>query len=243
MFDREALDYLVSLGYEKDILVETEKGLFSKVPLTRIKYPAVEHLEVSNLTSIVDYLKSDIDNLGDWLSDKLLIQVVDPREVRVLSPIMTEDYSRDELIRAVVILPNNIYYDRFVDTERFNIMLQSSFVDNEDKKLLLKFTGLIQDEAVKKTSDDGVSQAVTIKTGVATVGDAVVPNPVVLAPYRTFPEIEQPESKFIFRMQEGPQAALYEADGGAWKNEAMRRIKDFLVENLQDMKDRFEIIS
>lgn len=243
MFDREALNYLVNLGYEKDVLVETEKGLFSKVPLTRIKYPSIETLEVSNLTSIIEYLRSDIDNLGDWLSDKLLIQVVSPREVRVLSPILTDDYTRDELIRATAVLPNNIIYDRFIDTERFNIMLQSSFVDNDDKKLLLKFTGLIQEEAVKKTGDDGVSQAVTIKTGVASVGNAVVPNPVLLAPYRTFPEIEQPESRFIFRMQEGPQAALYEADGGMWKNIAMRRIQDYLVEQLREIDDKYEIIS
>lgn len=243
MFDREALNYLVNLGYEKDVLVETEKGLFSKVPLTRVKYPAVETLEVSNLTSIIQYLKSDIDVLEDWLSSKVLIQVVDPWEVRVLSPIMTDDYTRDELIRATAVLPNNIIYDRFIDTERFNIMLQSSFVDNDDKKLLLKFTGLIQEEAVKKTGDDGVSQAVTIKTGVASVGNAVVPNPVLLAPYRTFPEIEQPESRFIFRMQEGPNAALYEADGGMWKNIAMRRIQDYLVEQLRDLDDKYEIIS
>lgn len=238
MLNREALEYLVSLGYEKEVIVDTDKGLFSKVPLTRVKLPEIETLGVSNLTSVIDFLKANIDQV----ETRLLIQVVSPREVRVLTP-LEEDRNREEILRAVAILPDNIYYDRFIDTERFNIMLQSGFADNDDKKLLLKFTGLIQEEAVKKTGDDGVSQAVTIKTGVATVGDAVVPNPVVLAPYRTFPEIEQVESKFIFRMQEGPNAALYEADGGAWKNEAMRRIKEYLVENLKGLKARYEIIS
>lgn len=243
MLNKEALEYLVQLGYEEDVLVETDKGLFSKIPLTRIEFPKVDTLKVSNLTSIVDYLKSNIDDLGDWLSKKMLIQVVSPQEVKLLSPILTDEYRRDEILRAVAILPDNIRYDSFIDTERFNIMLQAGFADKGDKALVLKFTGLIRDEAVKETGDDGISQAVTIKTGVASVGDAVVPNPVTLAPYRTFPEIEQVESKFIFRMQEGPMAALYEADGGAWKNEAMKRIKDFLVENLEELKDSFEIIS
>ncbi|KHO31340.1 hypothetical protein OR63_10900, partial [Clostridium tetani] len=81
--------------------------------------------------------------------------------------------------------------------------------------------------------DDGVSQAATIKTGVASVNEVKVPNPVVLAPFRTFPEIEQPESKFIFRMQSGPRAALFEADGGAWRNEAMIKIKAYLEEQLK----------
>lgn len=238
MLSKEALEYLVELGYEKYPLVETEKGLFSVAPLTRVTKPKIETLVVSNLTSIIDYIKSNIDKF----TEKLLIQVVSPSIVKVLTP-LNEDSFRDEIMKAVAILPDNIVYDRFIDTERFNIMLQSSFVDNEDKKLLLKFTGLIRDEAVKETGDDGVSQAVTIKTGVASVGEAIVPNPVILAPYRTFPEIEQPESKFIFRMKEGPTAALFEADGGAWKNLAMRRIKVYLVDNLKELKDRFEIIS
>ncbi len=238
MLNKEALEFLVGLGYEREALVETEKGLFSKVPLTRVRLPEIETLGVSNLTSVVDFLKANIDQV----ETRLLIQVVSPREVRVLTP-LEEDRNREEILRAVAILPDNIFYDRFIDTERFNIMLQSGFADNKDKKLLLKFTGLIQEEAVKKTGDDGVSQAVTIKTGVATVGDAVVPNPVVLAPYRTFPEVEQPESKFVFRMQEGPNAAIYEADGGAWKNEAMRRIKEYLVESLKGLEDIYEIIS
>src|SRR3712207_9387745 len=69
--------------------------------------------------------------------------------------------------------------------------LQSSFVENQDRSLLLKVTGCVKDEAVKQIGDDGVSQAATIKTGVASVNDVKIPNPVVLAPFRTFPEIKQ----------------------------------------------------
>lgn len=238
MLNKEALEYLVKLGYEEETLVETNKGLFSKVPLKRVEFPKIETLQVSNLTSIIDFLKTNIDNV----LEKILIQVVSPSEVRLLTCI-NQDRCRDEILRATAILPDNLRYDSFIDTERFNIMLQAGFADKGDKALVLKFTGLIRDEAVKETGDTGVSQKVTIKTGVASVGEAEVPNPVSLAPYRTFPEIEQVESKFIFRMQEGPKAAIFEADGGAWKNKAMRRIKEFLIENLKELEDRYEIIS
>ncbi|MDC4242713.1 hypothetical protein NE398_21585, partial [Clostridium tertium] len=137
---------------------------------------------------------------------------------------------------------DNVVYDRFLGTEQFNIMLQSAFVDVGTKSALLKYTGLIQDEAVKTTGDDGVSQQVTVKTGVASVGQAIVPNPVELAPYRTFPEVEQPISKFIFRMQEGPKAAIYEADGGAWRNKAILNIKEYLQEELKELEN-IEIIA
>ena len=69
-----------------------------------------------------------------------------------------------------------------------------------------------------------------------------MPNPVELAPYRTFPEVEQPISKFIFRMQEGPRAALYEADGGAWRNKAILSIKEYLQEELKELEN-IEIIA
>lgn len=238
MINREGLEYLVGLGLEKEVLVETEKGLFTTQDLKRVTLPKVETLKVSNLTSVIDYIKRNIDEI----EGKLLIQVKSPEEVKVLTPLNIED-ERDEYVRANAILPDNIRYDQFLDTERFNIMMQSSFSDKGDKPLILKFTGLIRDEAVKQTGDNGVSQKVTIKTGVASVGEAEVPNPVILAPYRTFPEIEQPESKFIFRMQEGPRAAIFEADGGMWRNQAMKSIKEYLEENLKECNGRVEIIS
>lgn len=232
MINKEALEYLVNLGEEKDLIIELDQGTFSKKGLSRVTGPLADTLTVSTLTGLVDYIKANID----ILPEQLLVQVKSYDEVRLYSP-LNPDREREEYIRAEAILPNNIYYDRFIGTEEFNIMLQSSFVDVGDKEVLLKYTGLIKDEAVKSTGDDGVSQAVTIKTGVASVGQAVVPNPVALAPYRTFPEVQQPTSKFIFRMQQGPKAAIFEADGGAWRNQAMRSIKAYLQEELKEIQN------
>ncbi|MBO0555747.1 hypothetical protein EXQ41_06745 [Clostridium botulinum] len=232
MINREALEYLVNLGEEKEPIIELDQGTFSTKGLSRVTGPLAHTLTVSTLTGLVDYIKGNIDKL----QGELLIQVKSHDEVRLYSP-LNEDREREMYIRAEATLPNNIYYGSFLDTEKFNIMLQSSFVDVGDKEVLLKYTGLIKDEAVKSMGDDGVSQAVTIKTGVASVGQAVVPNPVELAPYRTFPEVQQPSSKFIFRMRSGPQAALYEADGGAWRNQAMQRIKAYLEEELKEIQN------
>lgn len=66
----------------------------------------------------------------------------------------------------------------------------------------------------------------------------MIPSPVTLKPYRTFTEVEQPESQFVFRMKEdkydGVQCALFEADGGAWKLGAMEYIKEYLERELED---------
>lgn len=229
---KESLEYLVNLGEEKDPIVKTDLGLYMKKNLTRLKVPTAAPLSISTLTGLIDYIKSKID----CLPGNLLVHVESPNTVKLYSP-LNGDRDREEYIKAEAILPDNICFDRFMDTEKFNIMLQSSFVENKDRSLLLKVTGCVKDSAIKEIGDDGVSQAATIKTGVASVNDVVVPNPVILAPYRTFPEIEQPESKFIFRMQSGPCAALFEADGGAWRNEAMQRIKQYLEDQLKDIEN------
>lgn len=232
MENKQALEYLVKLGEEKEPILELDQGTYSRVDLTRINRPIAADIEISTLTGIVDYIKSNVDKLDT----ELLLHVESYNKVVLYSP-LNEDRKRETYLIARAQLPNNITYGSFLDTERFNIMLQSAFTVQGDKEILLKYTGLIKDEAVKTTGDDGISQAVTIKTGVASVGQAVVPNPVTLAPYRTFVEVEQPTSKFIFRMQDGPRAALFEADGGAWKNEAIQRIKAYLEINLEGYKN------
>jgi hypothetical protein len=234
---KDGFEYLVQLGEDKKPIIETPQGTFSTVSLSRVKEPKAEALAISTLTGFVDYIKSNIDAIDT----KLLIHVVSPSVVKLYGP-LNIDRDRETYLAAGADLPNNIRYERFLDTETFNIMLQSSFTDQGDKEILLKYTGLIKEENVKDTGDDGISQSVTIKTGVASVGQALVPNPVSLAPYRTFPEIEQPLSKFIFRMKDGPTAALFEADGGAWRNQAILGIKEYLQEELKEITS-IEIIA
>lgn len=237
MDQREALQYLVNLGEEKEPIIDLQQGTFSTINLTRVKVVRAAALSISTLTGFVDYIKSNIDAIDT----KLLVHVESPTIVKLYGP-LNVDRERENYLVAAAELPDNIKYERFLDTEGFNIMLQSSFVSNKDKEILLKYTGLIQDDAVKQIGDNGISQAVTIKTGVASVGQAEVPNPVTLAPYRTFSEISQPESKFIFRMKEGPSAAIFEADGGSWKNEAILSIKKYLEDQLKEI-DNIEIIA
>ena len=118
------------------------------------------------------------------------------------------------------------------------------FIQNNDRDLLLKFAGTVESGTVAQYGDDGVTQKATIKTGLASKGEAILPNPVRLKPFRTFLEINQPESDFIFRMREGRgvECAIYEADGGAWQIEAMQRIKVYIQNALNDMP-QFTVIA
>lgn len=230
---KEALQYVIGLGNTK--IENVGEQVYSTQTLYAVKEPSPDTIGVHSLSGLVEYLKSKFD--GDT---KLMVHVSSPTEVVCFSS-FNRDYNRKELIRADAMLPS-FNFDRWYGTEDFNIKLQSCFVANEDRDIMLKVVGNIKEEAVNTIGDDGVSQAVVAKTGVATVANVKVPNPVILKPYRTFVEVEQPASDFIFRMQSGPSCALFEADGGAWKLEAMRNIKQYLEEALKQEIESEQIV-
>lgn len=234
---RAALEYIN--GLKEPTIKEINGNTYSDKPLERISYiPYAGAIEMKTLSSFVEYIKANIDEM----SDKMIVHVVSPTEVRLYSA-LDMDRKREYLVKVNAELPD-FRFGNFIDHESFVIALQSKFVPNDDRDLVLKFAGTVEDGTVAEYGDDGVTQKATIKTGIASKTDAVVPNPVNLIPYRTFLEVQQPASDFIFRMKSscGVQCAIFEADGGAWKNEAMNNIKEYLKNELADLK-QFTVIS
>jgi len=88
--------------------------------------------------------------------------------------------------------------------------------------------------------DNGYTQVVTAKTGIARVGNVEVPNPVTLRPYRTFLEVEnQPAGLFVFRMRRSEnriECAIFEADAGLWKLEAIKEIRKWLASHITNVE-------
>lgn len=216
---KEAIQYIVGLGTVETFTIEDQD--FSSQKLHLIEQPVANSLLVHSLSGLIDYLKSNFDS-----EETVMIHVQSPTEVSVYHS-LNGNRKRECLIRAIPQLPQ-FRFDEWYDQESFIIKLQSAFVQNDDRDVVLKVVGNVKEEDVRTYGDDGISQSVTAKAGIATISQVVVPNPVTLAPFRTFVEIKQPESDFVFRMKNGPRCAFFEADGGAWKLEAMREIKTYL---------------
>lgn len=234
---RDALQYVVGLKTAE--VLDINGGKYVDKDVHRVdKELRASAIQMNTLTSLVDYLKAGVDSMAD----KMLVQVVSPMKVRVLS-MLDADRKREELVDVEAMIPD-FEYGRYMGNERFIIALQSKFIANDDRALLLQFAGTVKDESIAQYGDDGVTQKATIKTGITSVGDAVVPNPVNLRPFRTFIEVEQPESSFVFRMKQGNgvECAIFEADGGAWKNAAMKSIKEYLQYELAELP-QFTVIS
>jgi hypothetical protein len=226
MYDKQALEYLMSLAKTEIIPVDGQN--YSTKKMYHVEEPAPAAINITTLSGLVDYIKADVD----FLEKPLIVHVVSPEEVRLYSEIK-DDMARNCYIVCKAQTPH-IVYEQFMDMEKFNIQMQSCFAQTLDADKILRIVGNIREEQVKTIGDDGVSQSVVAKAGIANVAEVKVPNPVMLVPYRTFSEVEQPESSFVFRMKTGPLAALFEADGGAWKNLAMLNIHEYLTKELAD---------
>ena len=215
--------------------------IYCDKPMHRIdNYVRVKnHITMTTLTSLIDYIKSSVDRK----CRPHLVHIVSPTEVKLMST-LDDDRERETLVIVKAEVPQ-FDFNHAIDHESFCIGVQSKFVDGpaeiNDKALILKFAGTVKTGSVAEYSDDGVSQKATVKCGVSTLSEAVVPSPCMLMPYRTFIEVEQPRSTFIFRLSEGRDndvyCALYEADGGAWKNEAKQNIYEYLTEELKEYLD------
>lgn len=229
----KAIDKILSLAapgvanigeevYSKDVLIRLDKELRAS-PIT-----------VRNLSSLVMYICDFQENRKEL---PLLVHVENEKTVALLTA-LDGDRKRERLMVAMT-EPPAIPFGQFVENERMLISLQSSYVNDQttDIAAVLKFAGSVSAGSIREYGDDGVTQKATVRQGVASKAEAIVPSPCTLRPFRTFPEVEQPASRFIFRMREGRgetvESALYEADGGAWKNEAMENIRMYLKTELE----------
>ena len=234
---KEALEYLVDLGIESDPIVYIEDKPYSTKQLQPIKETGPNALEFNFLDSLVTYLRDDVDSLRAGY--KLILEIESPTKVNLRTQLVGDFNQRFTPIHCAALV-NPFPWEKFIDPDTFIIMAQSRFVETEDLAKIRAIVGNVKSEDVKQFSDDGVSQQVTAKSGIARVEDVVLPPRVKLAPYRTFIEIDQPESEFVFRAKKAgdlPCFALFEADGGAWRIEAMKRIKAYLEDNLKEIEN------
>lgn len=238
---KSLFEYVV--GLSKANMVNIDGTVFTDKPLHLPEMPAIETLLTDNLSSIVNFIKNAGDADLNYLDDTVqkIIHVEDAGKVNLYSSVCNECMDRQKFMKAEW-AGNKFPFGQFMDAEKFNILLQTCFMETDDLKVIQQVVGNLRDEAVQNYGDDGVSQSVTIRTGIATVGQVRVPSPAKLRPYRTFLEVEQPASLFILRMREGGQCALFDADGGLWRETARKNIRNYFEYELEKMVSEHKVV-
>jgi len=196
--------------------------------------PTAKTLTVSTLGAVRDYLTANHDSL---VLDDLVVHVQLPNGVAVLGPLDARTRVREQYLWAAVANLTDAWIGTYMPIEAFLVGLQTRFVDADDRAVVLRLLSGVKSSSVKTALDDGMTQIVEARAGVALVSDVAVPNPVTLTGFRTFRDVVQPSSVYVLRVKDGqngklPEVALFEADGGAWQLQAIARVRDWLKEAL-----------
>lgn len=187
-------------------------------------------LPFSSLDALVQFLQADLARM----EEDLLIHVASAWEVAVYSPLHGPDdavracYAKAEHHQAL----RGFNFNSWTSLEGLAIALQTCFAPGLGRlEDLQKFTASVRSTSEIGTADDGVSQTVQAKRGIAAVQTTAVNNPWALAPWRSFPEIAQPLSPFVLRFEGSGaemRAALFETGDQRWTLEAIAAIASYL---------------
>jgi hypothetical protein len=136
---------------------------------------------------------------------------------------------------ATPILPKDFPFGSPMDPEIF-IIKASDFFDRDDNyKSMISALSCITDVQETVTSDDGVTQTVTYKSGINRKDSGKLEPFVTLRSFRTFREVEQPQDTYLIRLskgRDGPLVALYEASGYRWKQSCSEAVYKYIKDRV-----------
>lgn len=205
--------------------IKTAKGY------QQLKKPRMDIINVNSLNGLVEMVKVVIKN--EVLGIPALVVNVDVNDI-IVSTSHNIAGEMDQIIKAYPLMPD-LGLDRRQSVEELIIKLSTAFVETENTtKFINSISNLRMVEEVE-FNDDGIGQTVTAKKG-AQLNQKYTIQPIVkLKPIRSYAEIEQVESKFLFRVNQSGNVTLYEADGGQWRYEVQKRIVEYLETSLTEL--------
>ena len=206
------------------------KTTFSSKALVQIKAAPPEEpqaVKVVTLAGFADLITAKLEDAE--FPEHFIIHIQDEETVALKARISDEFGRRLSLIKAQPVPFRQFKFGEWLPQEEFAIALASLFADIGDKQYVLNMASVLTNDATTTGEDDGFTQRVNIRQGLQLKTGATLKPRVDLAPYRTFPEIDQPVSQFVLRAKcdgsGSPYLMLVEADGGRWKIDAIATIK------------------
>lgn len=225
----------------ENMTIEEAGVLFARSTFKPVMYcPRPSAIKSKTLTGFLDYIK---DNREKAPLEECMIHIESYESVRLIAGFDDLDKGRTVFVAAELDKELPVFpFDKYMDPESFIIKAKALFVPSEelDNVVAMASRVVAQNEII--TKDDGLSQEVSVRKGVsgALKGSEENKGMYALRPWRTFRELEQPKSSFILRFKatDGiPQIALFDAEGGIWRNTAVMAIKEYILDQLVSSVD------
>lgn len=225
---KEAIEKIESLIRKENKVEYVDGNAYSDFNLQRIYSDTrPKAFTFSTLDGIADYIHNNLDGVAE---DGCIIIIDSVDKVSIWSPVKGESNQRNLIAEAVLENVKEYPFDRYIEQEKFIIGVSSLFEETDSKDEILAAASTMQILDEKSGTDEGGTTKLGASHGVICGVDK--PKTVqFLKPFRTFREVDQPISAFIFRYKAEngrPALSLIEADGGAWKIQAKKSIKEYL---------------
>lgn len=162
-----------------------------------VKPPRPSPLELTGLTSLIEF----IDAIEEKRSN-LIVVVESMTKVSLFGHL--DDIQRDREFYASTSAGITSIFPagQWMGQEAAVRMIQQYFEDVGDRAILLEFVGNLTAGQSRTLVDDGITQQATTKKGITQREMTDVPNPVLLTPYETFAEVENPNRRYVVRLQQ-----------------------------------------
>lgn len=217
---------------------EIDGSIFSSQELVYVmdKKPMPRCIDLTGLDSICKMVRNEAEHIGL----QIFIQVKDYHNVSVFTA-LDDDEDRLYLYKCAADTPA-VTMGRFMAYENAVIELRSLYIPNEGTEYLLQLLSSISNESKVTSSDNGVTQQVEARSGIALNSMVKIQPRVTLQPFRTFIEVNQPESEFLLRISDRGEIGFFPADGGVWKLEATRNVAAYFEDKLKDLIDTGAVV-
>ena len=226
---RDFVNRLVELA--APTIHEVDGSVYSSKEMVHVadKKPMPRCIDLTGLDSVCKMVRNEANHVGL----QIFIQVKDYKSVSVFTS-LDSDEDRQYLYKCVADTPA-VTTDRFMPYEKAVIELRSLYIPNEGTKYLLQLLSSISNESKVTSTDNGVTQQVEARSGIALNSLVKIEPRVTLQPFRTFIEVEQPASEFLLRINERGEIGFFPADGGVWKLESTRNVAAYFETALKDL--------
>lgn len=212
--------------------------------------------EQNQRDSIMSMARGAFEERVDYEMDKVIQNILDPntkatakRKITLTIELTPDDERRtigvSVTAKSTLAATNPVapgLRTGFRGREVALIELRSLCIPNEGTAYLLDLLSRMTNENSVSTNDNGVTQTVEARQGVALNAVVEIKPRVMLRPFRTFLEVEQPESEFLLRVDPDEGIGFFEADGGIWKLEAKKNIADYFLKNMGDLIDAGKVV-
>jgi hypothetical protein len=227
---KEAIQKVLDISEPKEMNILGRTFLVSAGKTEEVSNEQHTRLDSPSLDGLLDYAKR-------FAGTDAFIHVMSPTWVALYANKAKSGLHQGVYIAKASI--NSFPFGNKLSQEEMTIKLRSCFEENEDLRSLLVGISRITSGPVTTSADDGVTQTVTVKTGVSMKDEADV-NPVRrLVAYRSFAGIPSPKACFLFRVyadkEQGPRFSLFDMEGDAWIAETVSKLKTYCRNRTMDI--------